>query len=66
VVEAEQVTTSPFIWAQDVPLDRLCICQMGAKPVPYDELKGGPELGEEYTIIGQRSLEFSPEAEQGL
>jgi activating signal cointegrator complex subunit 1 len=65
-VEAEQVTTSPFIWAQDVPLDRLCICQMGAKPVPYDELKGDPELGEEYTVIGQRRLGFSSASEQGL
>ncbi|WEW60848.1 hypothetical protein PRK78_006336 [Emydomyces testavorans] len=42
-----------FIWARDVLLDRLCICEMGAKPVPYD---GGPDLVEEYTIVGEKRL----------
>src|SRR5207247_96058 len=27
----KQQVKSPFIWARDVPLDRLCICEMGAK-----------------------------------
>lgn len=46
----------PFIWAKDIHLDRLCICEMGAKPVPYDESKGGPVLGQEYRVIGERRL----------
>lgn len=50
---------TPFVWARDIPLDRLCICEMGAKPVPYDESKGGPRLGEEYTVVGERSLDFA-------
>ncbi|PGH27284.1 hypothetical protein AJ80_00994 [Polytolypa hystricis UAMH7299] len=49
----------PFIWARDIPLDRLCICEMGAKPVPYDETKGGPVLGEKYAAVGERILDFA-------
>lgn len=51
---------TPFVWAEGIPLNRLCICEMGAKPVPHDDSQGGPELGEEYTVVGERSLDFSP------
>ncbi|KAL1958152.1 hypothetical protein VTO42DRAFT_5007 [Malbranchea cinnamomea] len=57
--ELKETKRSPFIWARGIVLDRLCICEMGAKPVPYDELKGGPKLGEEYTVVGERSLDFA-------
>ena len=53
-----QVKT-PFIWAHDIPLDRLCICEMGAKPVPHDESQGGPILGEAYKIVAERSLNIT-------
>ncbi|OAX77991.1 hypothetical protein ACJ72_07702 [Emergomyces africanus] len=54
---------SPFVWAKDVPIDRVCICEMGAKPVPNDGKKGGPLLGEAYISVGERSLVFAQQAE---
>lgn len=48
----------PFVWARDIPIDRLCICEMGAKPVQHDESSGGAVLGEEYRSIGERALNF--------
>nr|KMM65043.1 hypothetical protein CPAG_01395 [Coccidioides posadasii RMSCC 3488] len=44
----------PYIWAKDILLDRICICEMGAKPVPHDESKEGPALVEEYTVVGEK------------
>ncbi|EGD97977.1 hypothetical protein TESG_05276 [Trichophyton tonsurans CBS 112818] len=54
--EAE-VEREPFIWAKGIPIDRICICEMGAKPVSHDEAKGGPVLGQEYRIVDQRRLD---------
>ncbi|KAK2800225.1 hypothetical protein FQN50_008189 [Emmonsiellopsis sp. PD_5] len=48
----------PFVWAKDIPIDRICICEMGAKPVEDDGRKGGPVLGEAYLSVGGRSLVF--------
>ncbi|KAF3481311.1 uncharacterized protein GIQ15_04070 [Arthroderma uncinatum] len=53
-----QTANEPFKWAQNIPINRLCICEMGAKPVP-NEANYGPVLGQEYKIIGERSLSFS-------
>ncbi|KAM5441963.1 hypothetical protein MferCBS31731_002792 [Microsporum ferrugineum] len=53
-----QTAHEPFNWAKDIPIDRICICEMGAKTVPHDEEKGGPVLGQEYRIIEQRKLDF--------
>ncbi|OAL68169.1 hypothetical protein A7C99_0567 [Trichophyton rubrum] len=52
-----EVEREPFIWAKGVSIDRVCICEMGAKPVPHDEAKGGPVLGQEYRIVDQRRLD---------
>ncbi|KAJ5168904.1 uncharacterized protein N7482_004498 [Penicillium canariense] len=53
----------PFVWAHEIPLDSVCICEMGAKKLDI----GGPEdqgwnarLGEKYTVIAERSLDSSP------
>lgn len=52
----------PFIWAKDVLLDSLCICEMGAKKPPVDDaeesLSMNERLGEVYTAVAQRSLHF--------
>ncbi|KAJ5584310.1 uncharacterized protein N7459_004110 [Penicillium hispanicum] len=53
----------PFVWAKEIPLHSLCICEMGSKKLPVDDgnedqdLNG--RLGEEYTVIAQRSLDLS-------
>ncbi|OJD17392.1 hypothetical protein AJ78_02522 [Emergomyces pasteurianus Ep9510] len=52
----------PFVWAKNIPIDRVCICEMGAKPVPNDGAKGGPVLGEAYVSVGERSLVFEQQA----
>lgn len=52
----QQATREPFVWARDIRLDRLCICEMGAKAVIHNELNGGPVLGQEYTVVGRRWL----------
>ena len=52
-------TASPFIWARDLPLDRICICEMGAKAVPpAQEDPDGPLLGQAYRVVAERKLEF--------
>ncbi|KAJ5189616.1 hypothetical protein N7491_005947 [Penicillium cf. griseofulvum] len=49
----------PFIWAKEIPLDTICICEMGAKklhPGVHDRDGLNERLGEEYTVIAERSL----------
>ncbi|CAG8899360.1 unnamed protein product [Penicillium egyptiacum] len=49
----------PFIWAKEIPLDTICICEMGAKklyPGVNDEHGLNERLGEEYTVVAERSL----------
>jgi activating signal cointegrator complex subunit 1 len=46
----------PFIWARNVLLDRLCICEMGAKEV--DQGRDNARLGAEYTVVAERRLDF--------
>lgn len=50
----------PFVWARDIPINSVTICEMGAKKLEV----GGPgdrglnaRLGEEYTVIAERSLD---------
>lgn len=54
----------PFLWAKDFPLEKICICEMGAKKV---DVSGSPDslhdgissrLGEEYRVVSERSLIF--------
>ncbi|KAJ5105329.1 hypothetical protein NUU61_002676 [Penicillium alfredii] len=61
----------PFVWAKDILLDSVCICEMGAKKLSTesnpnngdDGLSQSHELnarlGEKYTVVVQRSLDFS-------
>ena len=50
----------PFIWVQNVTLDRLCICEMGAKTIIDDNNhhipRGAARLGQEYRVVAERSL----------
>ncbi|PGH01806.1 hypothetical protein GX51_04986 [Blastomyces parvus] len=60
-IQMQKKRKKPFVWAKDIPIDRICICEMGAKPVPDDGAKGGPLLGESYVSVGERSLVFTPQ-----
>jgi activating signal cointegrator complex subunit 1 len=53
----------PFVWARNIPINSVTICEMGAKKLEI----GGPgdqglnaRLGEEYTVIAERSLDSYP------
>ncbi|KAJ5467021.1 hypothetical protein N7475_004773 [Penicillium sp. IBT 31633x] len=49
----------PFIWAKEIPLDTVCICEMGAKklhPGVNDGHGLNERLGEQYTVVAGRSL----------
>ncbi|CEJ60754.1 hypothetical protein PMG11_09317 [Penicillium brasilianum] len=53
----------PFVWAKDIPINSVSICEMGAKKLEA----GGPgdqglnaRLGEEYTVIAERSFDSRP------
>ncbi|KAJ5478728.1 hypothetical protein N7530_004237 [Penicillium desertorum] len=49
----------PFIWAKEIPLDTICICEMGAKelyPGVNDDHGLNERLGGEYTVVAERSL----------
>lgn len=49
----------PFIWAKEIPLDTICICEMGARKL-YPGVNDGhglnERLGEKYTVVAERSL----------
>lgn len=53
----------PFVWARDIPLELVCICEMGAKDLVAP--KGGKKnpiykrLGQKYTVVAKRSLDFT-------
>ncbi|KAJ5619665.1 hypothetical protein N7510_003649 [Penicillium lagena] len=58
----------PFIWAHNIPLDSVCICEMGAKTlVPAENVPDKADnttscnarLGAKYTVVAERSLDFS-------
>ncbi|KAI5288797.1 hypothetical protein KEM54_004854 [Ascosphaera aggregata] len=49
---------TPYTWAKGLVIDRLCICEMGAKSIidePFTPF-GGPILGSEYKIVAERRL----------
>ena len=51
----------PFIWAKDVPIEGVYICEMGAKKVSVVPGLSDPladRLGEKYRVIAERSLLF--------
>lgn len=49
----------PFVWAKDIPIDSVTICEMGAKKLNvegnFDGLKA--RLGQEYTVVASRILD---------
>lgn len=57
--EAVEKTEKPFVWARDIPLERLCICEMGAKDIPEEDTERR-FLGQEYRSVGERKLDFLP------
>ncbi|KAG5298281.1 nitrositive-stress induced transcript [Histoplasma ohiense] len=57
----ERREKGPFVWARNIPIDRVCICEMGAKPVPDNCANGGQLLGEAYVSIAEESLVFAPQ-----
>ncbi|KAJ5720613.1 uncharacterized protein N7483_008547 [Penicillium malachiteum] len=51
----------PFIWAKDIPIDSVCICEMGAKRLPDQGLDAetldlNKRLGEKYVVVAQRAI----------
>lgn len=52
----------PFVWAKDIPIDTVCICEMGARKLSLDaeDAELNERLGEKYTVIAQRNLQASP------
>lgn len=58
----------PFLWAKEFPLEKVCICEMGAKkidlsnssePVSDAHVDLAERLGEQYRVVTERSLVFS-------
>ncbi|KAJ9487231.1 hypothetical protein VN97_g6099 [Penicillium thymicola] len=50
----------PFIWAREIPLDTICICEMGARKLypGVDDSHGlNEQLGEKYTVVAERGLD---------
>ncbi|CDM35402.1 hypothetical protein DTO013E5_7901 [Penicillium roqueforti] len=50
---------SPFIWAKEIPLDTICICEMGARKLHPGVNDGdglNERLGEKYTVVAERNL----------
>ncbi|KAJ5653078.1 hypothetical protein N7490_000081 [Penicillium lividum] len=50
----------PFVWAKDIPIDSVCICEMGAKKLDPDDHGTSDlnaRLGQEYTVVASRTLD---------
>lgn len=46
-----------FVWARDVRVDRVCICEMGAKKIWSGGREGeGEVLDEQYTVVAERGM----------
>lgn len=57
------VPNNSYIWATEFPLDSICICEMGAKsldPGAKDAHPLSERLGEQYKVVAQRNLPFTP------
>ncbi|KAJ5221429.1 uncharacterized protein N7469_010316 [Penicillium citrinum] len=54
----------PFIWANRIPIDSVCICEMGAKRLNIDDASmadpasalWNARLGEKYTVVAERDI----------
>ncbi|GAD99789.1 conserved hypothetical protein [Paecilomyces variotii No. 5] len=52
-------TKNPYLWARGIPINKICICEMGAKKL--DSNNGdlnATRLGQAYKVIAERSLDF--------
>jgi activating signal cointegrator complex subunit 1 len=47
---------NPFIWAEGITLDKLCICEMGAKKIDENISPDRVHLGEEYKVVAERNF----------
>ena len=50
------ITRYPFVWASNVPIEKLCICEMGAKTLTEEENHLAARLGQEYRVVAERKL----------
>ena len=61
---AGSVAQFPFIWANRIPIDSVCICEMGAKKLQLDDASmadpasvlWNARLGEKYTVVAERNI----------
>jgi activating signal cointegrator complex subunit 1 len=58
VTSSTSAPSHTYIWAKDIPLDTICICEMGAKKLrpSIDDHGWSERLGEQYLAVAQRSL----------
>lgn len=55
----QPIPINRHIWARDIPLDDICICEMGAKklqPGSEDQHGLNARMGEKYVVVAQRSI----------
>lgn len=50
------MTKYPFVWANNVPTEKLCICEMGAKTLTEEDNHLAARLGQEYRVVAERKL----------
>lgn len=50
------ITKYPFVWASNVPIEKLCICEMGAKTLTEEDNHLAARLGQEYRVVAERKL----------
>jgi activating signal cointegrator complex subunit 1 len=50
------MTKYPFVWASNVPIEKLCICEMGAKTLTEEDNHLAARLGQEYRVVAERRL----------
>ncbi|EEH20863.1 hypothetical protein PABG_03094 [Paracoccidioides brasiliensis Pb03] len=62
---AKRREKSVFVWAKNILIDRVCICELGAKPVTEDRANDGAVLGAAYISVGERSLIFASREGEG-
>ncbi|OKL59992.1 hypothetical protein UA08_04782 [Talaromyces atroroseus] len=55
-IPQSQTLKHPFIWARNVPIERLCICEMGAKKPNENSGSLAARLGQEYRVVAEKKL----------
>ncbi|GAM41758.1 hypothetical protein TCE0_042f15124 [Talaromyces pinophilus] len=50
------ITKYPFVWASNVPIEKLCICEMGARTLTEQDNHLAARLGQEYRVVAERRL----------